>query len=49
LLADDGLHALLLVEGIPEFGDYNEVLALHDTLIDGTLDALSGFLLISVI
>lgn len=48
-MADDGLDALLLVESVPEFGDDEEVLALHKTLIDGALDTDASLLLIAVI
>jgi hypothetical protein len=40
---------LLLVVGLPELGDDEEVLALHDALLDGAGDTLTTLLLVAVI
>lgn len=40
---------LLAVIVVPKFGGYEDLLALHETVIDGTLDALTSFLLVLVI
>lgn len=34
---------------VPELGRYEEVFALHKTVLDGALDALAGLLLILII
>jgi hypothetical protein len=49
LLTGNGLNALLLVEGVPELGDDDQVLTLDETLGDCALDALTSTLLISVV
>lgn len=49
LLADNGLDAGLLVEGVPELGDDEELLALDDSLLDGALDTLAALLLVAVV
>jgi hypothetical protein len=48
-LAGDGLDALLLVEGVPELRDDNEIFTLYDTFIDSPLDPNARLLLIAVI
>jgi hypothetical protein len=37
------------VEGLPELGNDEEVLALHDALLDGAGHALAALLLIAVV
>jgi hypothetical protein len=49
LFPDNGFHALLLVEGVPELGNNEEVLALHQALVNGSLDTLARLLLVPVI
>jgi len=49
LLADDGLDALTIVEGVPELGDDEELLALHDTLLDGAGDTLTALDLVAIV
>ena len=49
LLAADRLHLVSLVEGVPELGDNEQILALDETLIDGALDTLSALLLVTVV
>lgn len=49
LSAGDGLDVLLVVVGLPELGDDEEVLTLHDTILDSAGDTLTAGLLISVI
>lgn len=49
LAAGDGLDVLLVVEGLPELGDDEKVLALHKAFGDGAGDALAALLLISVV
>lgn len=36
LLLAYGLDSVVVVEGVPEFGHEEEIIALHNTLIDGT-------------
>lgn len=48
MLLADGHDALLVVVDVPELGHNEEVLALHDALLDGAGDALAGFLLVAV-
>lgn len=49
LLAGDGLNLLAVVEAVPQLGDEEEVLALDDTLLDGTSDTLADLDLIAVV
>lgn len=49
LLADNGLDVLLVVEGVPELGDDEELLTLDETLINGALHTLAALLLITVV
>jgi hypothetical protein len=49
LLAGDGLDLLAVVEAVPQLGDEEEVLALDDTLLDGTSDTLADLDLIAVV
>jgi hypothetical protein len=37
------------VEGVPELGNNEQVLALHDTLVNGTLDTLAGLDFVAVV
>ena len=45
----DGLDFVAVVEGVPEFGDEEEVFALNETFFDGAGDALTGFDFIAVV
>ena len=45
----DGLHAWAVVEGVPEFGDEEEVGAFDEAVFDGAGDALAGFDFVAVI
>jgi len=49
LLANNGLNTLAVVEGVPELGDDEEVLALDDALRDGTGNALAALNLVAVV
>ena len=49
LLFADGLDAVVVVEGIPELGDEEEVFAFDDAFFDGAGDTLAGFYLVAVI
>jgi hypothetical protein len=49
LATSDGLDFVLVVEGLPELGNDEEVLALHDALLDGAGHALAALLLIAVV
>ena len=49
LLFTDGLDSVVVVEGVPEFGDKEEVGAFDYALFDGAGDALTGFLFIAVV
>lgn len=49
LLAADGLDVLLVVEGLPELGDDEELFALYEAVLDGAGDALAALLLVSVV
>lgn len=49
LLFADGLDAVVVVEGIPELGDKEEVFALDEAVFDSAGDALAAFLLVAVI
>lgn len=49
LLAGDGLDVLLVVVSLPELGDDEEILSLHNALLDGTGDTLTTGLLVAVI
>lgn len=42
------LDVLLSMLGVPELGGDEEILTLDDTLIDGSLDALTGFLFVAI-
>lgn len=42
LLFADGRNARAVVEGVPEFGDQEEVGALDEAVFDGAGDALAG-------
>ena len=37
------------MEGVPELGNNEQVLALHDTLVNGTLDTLAGLDFVAVV
>lgn len=49
LLAGNWLDLLLVVEAVPKLGDNEEILALDQTLLDGTGNTLTGLNLVSVI
>lgn len=49
LLAGDGLDLVLVVESLPQLGDNEELLALHDTLLNGAGDTLTTLLLVTII
>lgn len=49
LLTADGLDLVALVEGVPELGDDEEVLALHNAFLDGTGNTLASLNLIAVV
>lgn len=49
LLARDGLDLVGFVEAVPELGDDEELLALDETVLDGTSYTLAGFDLIAVV
>jgi hypothetical protein len=49
LLPADGPDALLVVEGVPEFGDEEQVGALYEAFVDGAFDTLAGFFLVAVV
>jgi hypothetical protein len=49
LAAGDRLDVLLVVVSLPELGDDEEVLSLHDALFDGAGDTLTTSLLIAVV
>lgn len=41
LLFADGFDVLVVVEGIPEFGDEKEIFSLHYTFLDGACNTLA--------
>ena len=49
LLADNGLDAVAVVEGVPELGDDEELLALDDALLDGAGNTLAALSLVAVV
>lgn len=49
LAAGDGLNLVALVEGLPELGDDEEVLTLHEAVLDGAGNTLTALLLVAVI
>lgn len=49
LPAGDGLDPVDVVEGLPQLGDDEELLALHQAVLDGAGDALAALLLIAVV
>lgn len=49
LLADDGLDFVGVVEGVPELGDDEELLALDEAFLDGAGYALSALDLVAII
>lgn len=49
LLAGDGLHLVLVVEGLPQLGDDEELLTLHEAVLDGAGNALTGLLFVAII
>lgn len=48
-LFGDGDNVLTIVEGIPELGDDEKILALDEAIVDGTLHTLAGFPLVPVV
>jgi len=49
LLPGDGLNAVAVVEGVPELGDDEELLALHETVGDGAGDTLAALNLVAIV
>lgn len=49
LLAADGLDLVALVEGVPQLGNDEEILALHNAFLDGTGNTLASLNLIAVV
>ena len=49
LLFADRLDSVVVVEGVPEFGDKEEVGAFDYAFFDGASDALAGFLFVAVV
>ena len=49
LLFADGFHAVVVVEGVPEFRDKKEVGAFDEAFFDGAGDTLAAFLFVAVI
>lgn len=49
LLFADGLDAIMIVEGIPEFGYEEEIGAFDNAFFDGAGDTLAGFLFVAVV
>ena len=45
----NGLHFVAVVEGVPEFGDEEEVFAFYDAFLDGSGNPLAGFDFIAVV
>lgn len=48
-LLGDWDNMLAIMEGIPELGDDEKILARDKAIIDGTFHALAGFLLVSIV
>lgn len=49
LIAADGLDGATVVESVPQLGDDEELLALHEAVLDGAGDSLAGFDLVAVV
>lgn len=49
LLAGNGLNLVTIVEGVPELADDEEVLTLHQAILDSAGNALTSFFLVAVI
>lgn len=49
LAAGDGLDLVLVVEGLPQLGDNEEVLTLHKAVLDGAGDTLTTLLLVAIV
>ena len=49
LFLADGLNFVAVVEGIPEFGDKEEIFALDQAFFDGAGNTLAGFYFIAVV
>ncbi len=49
LLFADGLYPVVIVEGVPKFGDKEEVGALDNAFFDGAGNALAAFLFVAVV
>ena len=49
LFLADRLHTVVVMEGVPELGDEEEIGALDEAFFYGTGDALTGLLLVTVI
>ena len=49
LLFTDRLNSVVVVEGIPEFGDKEEVGAFDYAFFDCASDALTGFLFVAIV
>ena len=49
LFLADGSHAIVVVEGVPEFGDNEEVGSFDEAVFDCARDALAGFDFVAVV
>lgn len=49
LLLGDGLNLVIVVEGLPQLGDDEEVRSLYEAVFDGAGNALSGFDFIAIV
>lgn len=49
LFAGDRLDSVLVVESLPQLGDDEEILTLHETLLDGAGNTLTTLLLIAIV
>lgn len=49
LFSADGLNFVAVVEGVPEFGDKEKVLALYDAFFDRAGNTLAGFDFVAVV
>jgi len=49
LFAADGLDFVAFVEGVPEFGDEEELFAFDEAVFDGAGDAVAGFFFVAVV
>lgn len=49
LLFANRLNAVMIMEGVPKFGDKEQLFTLDKSIFDGASDTLTAFLLIAVI